>query len=248
MTAILQTSLPYDLSARALPGIQPLPPDGWLTRDEAFAAQMARRDQLLRARPQAVLAMDPAALPAAQELLAEVLALAYPGAGDTVQRPDGVRVRLDWDQPMRTLGHLVQEDLCLLQKRGDEHVLTAAVLCFPASWRLSEKFMQPLTGIHVPVASYDAQIAKRVQRLFDGVQVGRPLWRFNALWYDDPELFQPRSVQAPRPEMPRDQAAYLRSEKQAILRLPRCRDVVFSIHSYVLDRAHAAVALKRSAV
>ena len=98
-----------------------------------------------------------------------------------VRRPDGVRVPLDRADPMATLGHLVQEDLCLMEKRGQQHVLTAAVLCFPASWRLADKIGRPLTAIHAPVAEYDDALARRVQRLFDGVQPGRPLWRFNAL-------------------------------------------------------------------
>jgi hypothetical protein len=56
-----------------------------------------------------------------------------------------------------------------MERRGDEHVLTAAVLCFPASWHLADKIGRPLTTIHVPVKVYDETLARRVQRLFDGV-------------------------------------------------------------------------------
>ena len=66
-------------------------------------------------------------------------------------------VAIDRGDPMGTLGHLVQEDLCLMEKRGEEHVLTAAVLCFPASWRLADKIGRPLEAIHVPVPEYDAK-------------------------------------------------------------------------------------------
>lgn len=133
----------------------------------------------------------------------------------------------------------MQEDLCILHKSGDEHVLTGAVLCFPASWMLAEKFMAPLIGIHAPVQGYDAGIAARVQRMFDGVQAGRPLWRFNALWYDDPALHQPRSAHARREETEAETGSFLRSERQCILRLPQSRAVVFSIHTFVLPRAAA---------
>lgn len=237
MTEILQKSIPYDVfSPRPLPGIQPLDPADWLLTDDAFAAQLAYRDALLRDRRDAVLAMDEEARPAAEELLDLVLSLAYPDAAETVTRADGVTVAVDRTDPMGTLGRLVQEDLCILQKRGDEHVLTAAVLCFPASWRLDEKFMRPLIGIHDPVESYDTKLATRVQRLFDGVQPGRPLWRFNALWYADPNLHQPRSASTPRkvPEAGGD--GFLRSERQSVVRLPQTRAVVFSIHTYVLAR------------
>jgi hypothetical protein len=141
-----------------------------------------------------------------------------------------------------TAALLVQEDLCILQKSGDEHVLTAAALCFPASWRLSEKYMRPLIGIHEPVDSYDDNIARRVQRMFDGIRPHRPLWRFNALWYDDPGLFQPRSALAPRDVTDAHTARFLRSERQSLSRLPETDAVVFSIHTFVLDKSDWIIA------
>lgn len=237
MQDILQTSLPYDpLSPRPLPGIAPLRMQDWLLRDEAFAGQMRRRADLLQRSRSEVLALSEGARDAAVELLELVLAQVYPGCVSSVLRADGVRVEVNRDDPMGTLGLLVQEDLCILQKQGDEHVLTGAVLCFPASWTLSEKFMRPLTGIHEPVGDYDAGIARRVQRLFDGVHPDRPLWRFNALWYADPELHQPRSIHERRSVPETSVAEYLRSERQCILRLPRTLAVIFSIHTYVLQR------------
>jgi len=76
-----------------------------------------------------------------------------------------------------------------------------------------------------------------VQRLFNGVQPGRPLWRFNALWYDDPTLHQPRSIHARRDHPKDGKGDFLRSERQCILRLPQTNAVVFSIHTHVLARA-----------
>ncbi len=235
MAVILQTDIPYDpRTPRALPGIQPADMESWLHQDDAFAAQMAHRAALLETRRDDVLALDPGAEPAAHELLDLVLHHSYPGSTDDVLRPDGVRVAIDRAHPLDTLCKLVQEDFCILQKHGTEHVLTGAILCFPASWRLSEKFMRPLVDIHLPVGSYDGNVARRVQRLFDGIQPGRPLWRFNALWYDDPELHQPRSASDPRNIRDRGTTPYLRSERQTLLRLPKTGAVVFSIHTYVL--------------
>jgi len=240
MTEILQQRLPYDVEAkRPLPGIAPLDMAEWLLVDEAFSAQMAERARLLSERRDDVLAVTDGAGPAMAELLQYVLDwLAENGAGyvisaKEVRRPDGVNVPIDRADPMGTLGHLVQEDLCLLEKRGAEHVLTAAVLCFPASWRLAEKIDRPLTAIHVPVPSYDDGIARRVQRLFDGVRPDRPLWRFNALHYADATLHQPRRRVQPGQA---EKMPYLRSERQCVLRLPETRACVFSIHSYVVER------------
>lgn len=242
MTPILHQHLPEDMrTSRALPGIQP-ETGPWLRIDEAYAAQMARRETLLSERPGEVLFLDPGGRAAADELLAQVLG-ELPGLGfefraNTVRCPDGRQVSVVRRAPMETLGRLCQNDFVLMEKRGREHVLTAAVLCFPASWRLSEKAGRPLTDIHIPVDEYDDGIARRVQRLFDGIQVGRPLWRFNRLWYQDPELFQPRSAQEPRRVGSRSTTGpYYRTERQTLLRLPQSRAVVFAIHTLVLARA-----------
>ena len=247
MEAVFQTRLPDDMrQPRALPGVQPAR-GPWLCVDEAYAGQMARREALLSARRDEVLWSRPEAFEPARELLDHVLDM-LPGLGFSdvdgcVQCPDGRRVALRRDEPLQTLGRLVQCDFCLLD-RGVEgaHVLQGAVLCFPARWRLDEKAGRPLTAIHDPVAEYDDRIAVRVQRLFDGVRPDRPLWRFNRLWYDDPELFQPRSVHAPRRTGAEAGArAFLRSERQTILRLPRSSWVVFAIHTFVLRAADVSL-------
>ena len=244
MTEILQTRTPHDVTApKPLPGVAPLEVAEWLLVDEAFAGQMVERERLLAERRDEVLAVTEAGQGAAAELLEHVLgwlaehAPAYEVSGTQVLRPDGVTVTVDRGDPMGTLGRLVQEDLCLLEKQGDEHVLTAAVLCFPASWRLAEKIGRPLTDIHVPVPAYDDGIARRVQRLFDGVRVGRPLWRFNVLSYADAELFQPERREESGASGDAEGYPFLRSERQCVLRLPETRACVFSIHSYVLRKA-----------
>ena len=175
MTEILQNDLPYDVSHhRALPGVSPLAPEAWLIVDEAYSAQIQLRETLLTHQRDKVLRLAPEAFAAAQELLEMALGFATAHLGferckDRVICPDGRMVLVDDQDPLATLGRALQNDFCLLQPRGTEHILTGAVLCFPASWTLAEKFMRPLSRIHVPVPSYDANITKRVQRLFNGI-------------------------------------------------------------------------------
>lgn len=233
MKEILHQRLPAAQTGPVrLPGTAPCAPDDWLRVDEVYAAQMAYRAELLSDRPEAVFCQTAVAHEAAAELLQEALkllpVLGFKVGDKFVDRPDCQRVELDWAAPLWTLGHLVQEDICILQKRGDEHVLTAALLCFPANWRLAEKIDKPLSGIHAPVLEYDENIASRVQRLCDGVQVGRPLWRFNKLRYADADLHQPhrRKVQGDMP--------YTRSERQCLVKLPKSGAVAFTIHTYVV--------------
>ena len=235
MTMILQDALPVEmLVEKPLPGMAPCGPMNWLRVDDAYAQQMAYRIDLMALQPDKVLCCDAGAVPAAHEILAEALkvlpTLGFEVRGREVHCPDGRRYALDHSAPLRTLAHLVQEDICILQKRGNEHVLTAAAVCFPANWRLAEKQGRPLSAIHVPVAEYDAGIARRVQRLFDGVQTGKPLWRFNRLPYGNADLHQPNRQDAKLAKR------FIRSERQCILRLPKTNAVVFTIHTYVVNR------------
>ena len=141
MTPILHSHLPHTPWAhpatRRLPGIQPLDPADWLRVDEAYGGQMALREQLIADRLPVVHALDPAALPAGQELLERVLTdlprLGFEIGPHDIRCPDGRVVPCDRGRPLITLGRLCQQDFCLMQKRGTQHVLTGAILCFPAS-------------------------------------------------------------------------------------------------------------------
>ena len=148
MPVILQNRLPFapwmDPRTARLPGIMPVEGCDWLRVDEAFAGQMALRDRLIAEEPQVVLGQMPEGRAASADLYDLVLArlgqvTGYRIGTQSVLRPDGVEVALDRGEPLRTLGRLVQEDLCLMERQGEEHVLTGACLCFPSSWSLDEK-------------------------------------------------------------------------------------------------------------
>lgn len=241
---ILQDRLPFlpwmDNRTNRLPGILPVEGDDWLRRDDAYGAQMRRRDALILGEEARVHALLPEAEAAAAELYDLILArlrrdTGYHFEGDQVIRPDGVRVDLDRARPLVTLGRLVQEDLCILDTTPETHAegghqLTGAVLCFPASWTLSQKIGRSMLRIHVPVNEYDERVARGVQRLFDAIRPEQPLWRMNFLTYDDPELFQPRIEGELRPRPERHD--FIRCERQCLIRLPQSHAVVFAIHTY----------------
>lgn len=242
---ILQDALPHtpwtDPALSRLPGLRPVE-GAWIVVDEVYSAQLAEKARLLAARRDDVLRALPRSAAAQAELLEVALATLPAGFvrhGDAVERPDGVVAPLD-GPPLEVLSRLLQEDLLLLERDGAEHVLTAGLLCFPASWTLAEKVGHPLTRIHRPVPEYDTPLAGRVQRLFDRLPEGPGLWRANVLGYAGPALFQPRAEAGPRD---RDAAPqYLRSERQTMLRLPRTGAVLFAVHTWMvpLDRLTAA--------
>ena len=243
---VLHDQPPDAPRATRLPGTGPVAPDEWILRCAVFAEQMALRDRLVDVP--GTLALRPEARDAAAELLDAVLerVAADPGyasgdperddgsapSGPVVRRPDGVDVPVDRGRPMATLARLVQEDLCILQPGPDGHVLTAGALLFPSFWRLEEKLGRSLVSIHHPVGEYDADVARRVQRLFDAIRPGRPLCRWNWLHYDAPWLHQPRDEEDRRTAGP--EAPWLRRERQCLLRLPRTGAVVFTIHTFVV--------------
>lgn len=241
MAGIFQTKLPFDpFAVTHKPGIRALDPSDWLMVDEAYTAQMTERLRLLAEQPENVIATSEIANPAAAELLSEVLEhllrdhVGFTKTGAVLTCPDGRDVSLE-GEPMHILGQIVQNDFAIMQKPdgSDEHILTAAVLCFPANWRLAEKYMKPLTTIHIPVKGYEGDLARRVQRLFDGVKVGHPMWRNNALWYDDPTLHQPKRSDG-RDTSTLESGRYMRSERQTIYRLPLTQAVVFGIHTFMV--------------
>lgn len=239
MDGVFQSGLPFapwaDARTRRLPGILPLDMADWLRVDDAYAGQMALRDSLITAREAEVVGQVSHAAQAIEELYDFVLARLPAGFvrdGDTVTRPDGVRVALEPARPLQTLGRLVQEDLCLMQEDGaGEHLLSAASLCFPAGWTLREKLGRPLMRMHKPVEAYTEDVGRRVQRLMDAVRVETPLWRANAHHSRAP-LFNPLSEDAPKDTVAQGDMPYIRSERQCLIRLPVSRAVLFSIHTY----------------
>lgn len=233
---ILQSRLPLHPWAAPrtarLPGVNPLDWDDWLLMDDAYAPQMALKDRLLAEITPAVLA-DGATEPAAEHLSMMLPLLAkMPGftvAEDAVVRPDGVRVPLT-GSPLVAAARLVQQDLCIMEKHGDEHVLTAAALCFPSNWRLADKIGRPMVAIHEPVPHYTADLAARVQRIFDAMHPDRPVWRMNYLLYANHELHQPHRLE----QVTRETGRFVRCERQTLVKLPLTGAIVFGIHNIVV--------------
>jgi hypothetical protein len=231
---------PYRLAM----GLHTLEPGAWLEPGADGAQQMAERRRLLAEHPAEVVAALPESVPAQHELFALVLAHLAEHFSDRWQRTGGALVdRLSGERfpsdaaaPLETLGRLVQEDFCLLQASPQGYRLTAAVLCFPAHWRLADKLGRPLDAIHEPVPGFAARLARPVDRFFASLQAERPVWRVNWSLVDTPELFRPPEHRARPKKVDAARAGaqtWLRVERQTLRRLPACGDVVFGIRTYV---------------
>jgi hypothetical protein len=239
---ICQSHLPVapwmDALAARLPGLQPVADGDWLRVDDAYAAQMAYRDHLLATRRAEVFMQADPVADAEHELLAQVEAsvLVLPGftrVEGGVRRPDGMVVTPAAEaSPLIAAARLAQEDFLILEQTPDGHRLQSAVLCFPASWSLSQKIGRNMLRIHQPVERYDDNIARRVNRVMDVLQQGNAVWRANVLCYNDPELHQPRLEHERRPFDPA-LPTWVRVERQSLKRLTPTT-TVFAIHTYLV--------------
>lgn len=242
VTDICQKSLPVapwmDALAARLPGLQPVAAGDWLRVDDAYAGQMAYRDRLLESRRDEVVMRAAGPVAAEAVLLDQVVeaVLGLPGfarVAGGIRRPDGVVIDpAREDSPIVAAARLAQEDFLILEQADGGHTLVSAVLCFPASWSLSQKIGRDMLRIHQPVDRYDDSIAKRVNRVMDVLQHGNAVWRANVLCYNDPELHQPRLEHERRPFDPAG-PVWVRVERQTLKRLTPTA-MVFGIHTYVV--------------
>lgn len=243
---------PFDSGVyRMSMGLQALKPEDWIETGPDRSEQLAERRRLLDERRDEVLAVLPAAEASCRELLsrlADFLPRRFP---DLYQR-DGARLicretGASWDlgqeapPPLEIAGRLVQEDFCLLQsdpaRDAGAYRLTAAVLCFPARWRLADKLDRPMLDIHAPVPGYAETLARPVDRFLTLLKPDKPVWRANWSLLDDPALFQPTG----HGRGTRDAAitadnaggrVFLRCERQTLCRLPESGAVVFGIRTH----------------
>jgi len=215
---ILNSHLPIkawlDPQTARLPGVRPVTIDDWLTISDTHEGQMAYRRELINSKRDEVFVADDVASNACEELRC-VLGVAQTD-----------------EHPLIDAASCVQEDLCILQKQGDHHVLTAAVMCFPSSWDVRQKIGRSIASIHMPVPEF-SDLSHTVERMLTAIRTEQPLGRANFLIYTDPELHQPRREGISKPVDPKA-PRFIRVERQTFRRLPKTLAVVFAIHTYIV--------------
>ncbi len=189
----------------------------WLVADQFANDELALKRRLCTQRHADVFAALPQALQPSLE---------------TAQRLSSAGVPVDGLSnlhPLDAAGRSVQEDLCLMERRANGWHLSAASLCFPSRWRLSDKLNQHMARMHAPVVDYQAQLEQRVDVLFDRLR--QPVWRRNWFVHGDPTLFQPVRPDT-EPVVPKGrcrEGLVVRSERQVLIRLDTPNWILFSI-------------------
>ncbi|MFT4815489.1 MAG: hypothetical protein ACI80L_002006 [Pseudohongiellaceae bacterium] len=128
----------------------------------------------------------------------------------------------------------VPEDFCLLEKKENDYVMTAASVCSPSNWILQEKIGQTVDFIHEPVPDYNKLLSKRVNRFLEGIPSGRVLLRYNWSIQSGNELFWRddlnRNADILNSSSPN---LYWRIERQTFVRLPASGAIVFGIRVFL---------------
>lgn len=230
-------------------GLRLLDADSWIEPDDQAEAQFANKRRLLCERPSEVLAALPESEAAQDELLvllAAYLMRQFPQLyeregtlmrrrefGDAVDLKDGGLAAID------RAGRLVQEDLCLMQAGPGGHVLTAASLCAPSSWRLADKIGKAMSGIHEPVPGFEGMFQQRVERIFTSLRPDAPVWRTNWSIMAEPTLFlagahdrSPQRLAGLLAQTAGDRL-FIRVERQTLRRLPETGAIVFTIKTHI---------------
>lgn len=217
--------LPVDARGwRLAMGLRPLAPEHWLEVDENREAELALKTELLANSRETVLALTGRGEDACRELLEDVTAWLSNTHRDIAITVD------ESEHPLVGAARLVQEDLCVMERREDWR-LVAACVCFPSRWNLAEKIGTTIDEIHSPVPGYDAALAAPTRAVFDRLEPEKSFWRLNWTLLDRRDLHQPGPVRVPGGAAPEDW--FFRVERQTIRRLARSRAVVFTIRNYV---------------
>lgn len=237
------THLPFDdRPFRHRIGARPLDLPEWLEPGPTFAVEMAEKDRLLNERHGDVFAtLDERALDEGAEVVELVhhhMSTYFPNEFESRRS----FLSMPGLHPLDVAGRIAAEDFCLMAKRNDELVLTAASLCFPNRWRLAEKLGKTMLAIHEPVALYAEHIGPTTDSFLDRLRVDRPVWRTNWGLADDPALFQATGHgNVDGPALPPEQL-FLRVERQALIRLPITDAILFSIRTFVTALPEAVTA------
>ncbi|MES1022462.1 DUF3445 domain-containing protein [Gloeocapsa sp. BRSZ] len=241
--------LPFaDGQWRMAMGLKPLQLQQWIEIDEDFTEELNYKDQLLKEQYSDVCGCLPESQAGQQEVLELILEHLLQYFPNYYQQQGNYVVNKMTNQkwslsnftnnPLDLAGRLVQEDLCLMQLKDNEYILTAGSVCFPARWRLREKLGRPLVQIHDPVPGYAEKLEQPVNKFFDRLKPEFPGYRLNWGIVDSPELFltQPHGFETFGADITAENAGeklWLRVERQTLRRLPKSGSILFTIRTYV---------------
>lgn len=210
-------------------GVKPLELANWLLLDEQRARELEEIGQLIDRYRDDIIYCEQNAIPVCEELAAEVLQ-------HLRQIPGFERVDLDEQAPslIEAIRRIIQEDICVLERRPSGWTMTACAVAIPTQWDVASKFGKTLDTIHEPVPRYDIDLSQAMSTFFDRLRPEKPVWRANRTLTDDPSLrlVPKRRHQPMRDDITVDNVAdqvWLRVEYQTLRRLAQSDAIIFTI-------------------
>jgi len=231
---------PYDGSTRPFTvGLKPIGEEVWLEPDRFLDAHLTEKERLFSLDLPAVFRAEADTAETQREVLdlvADNLKRFHPNSyaferRSATNRETGRRIEFGQEPALLTASKLVQEDLVIMRRGPEGYRLVAASVCFPSSWRLSEKIGRSMSGIHEGVPDFNgARMGQVVERLFENLTTDQLVCRFNWSIYPDGNLHHPMPEGIPFTVTAETLARlFLRVERQTLRRLPGSGDILFTI-------------------
>jgi dimethylamine monooxygenase subunit A len=196
-------------------------PAAFFAQTPGRAALLAERRYWLDRQPQTYAAL----LPQGEALLEEAVGLA--GIWTGFAQPS---LAMPWQQCL-ALGEFWEPDYLLLKADAAGEIrLYGGCLCFPSSWRLSEKLGQSIEFIHGPVPGLNPSIGAAIHKFLAALKPGVASLRHNWGLARSAELNHHPDRALPRLDatVSADEV-WLRVEHQALVALPKSGGILFGI-------------------
>ena len=210
-------------------GVKPLDLANWLLLDEQLSSELEEIGQLIDRYRDDIIYCQTNAIQVCEELATEVLQ-------HLRQIPGFASIDLDKQSLslIEAIRRIIQEDICVLEKRPSGWTMTACAVAIPTQWDVASKFGKTLDTIHEPVPRYDIDLSQAMSTFFDRLRPEKPVWRANRTLTDDPSLrLEPgRRHQPLHDDVTVDNVAdqvWLRVEYQTLRRLVRSDAIIFTI-------------------
>lgn len=229
-------------------GAKPLQSEDWFDIDDHLERYLDEKERLGRGKFTDVFAQCGDTQVAQQEVLDLLVDHLLIHHSHTYKRTDDRIDILPADRsvdlvssglpPLWVAAQLVQDDLLLMRREEAGWRLVAGVLCFPSSWRLTEKIGRLMDAIHghVPGFGEGTRSASLIARMFDAMRAGQQMVRGNWSLYGDDALYHPEEGNSGAGRLGLEQGlanVFLRQERQTLTKLPTSGDILFTVRIYV---------------
>ncbi|MEM5501806.1 DUF3445 domain-containing protein [Ahrensia kielensis] len=139
------------------------------------------------------------------------------------------------EAPLITASKLLADDLVIMRKSNDGWQLACGCVCFPSAWNVRQKIGKIMSDVHAPVPDFaqGSRKATIIERMFDALQIGATVERYNWSLHSVDDLHLPEPEDGDFLDMDDLARLFFRGEVQTLTKLPSGSDILFTIGVYV---------------